>query len=88
MELPVGPVQPMVETGGSANDGPMVPDARPSDGTCGCAGSGQHGRGERADASDLRYPLTLDTTRIRTELGFVEPTPERDALLATVATET
>jgi nucleoside-diphosphate-sugar epimerase len=43
---------------------------------------------ERADASDLRYPLTLDTTRIRTELDFVEPTPERDALLATIAEET
>lgn len=42
---------------------------------------------ERADASDLRYPLTLDTTRIRRELGFTEPTPEREALLATVAYE-
>jgi nucleoside-diphosphate-sugar epimerase len=42
---------------------------------------------ERADATDLRYPLTLDTTRIRRELGFTEPTPERDALLATIAYE-
>lgn len=42
---------------------------------------------ERAEASDLRYPLTLDTTRIREELGFVEPTSERDALLATIAAE-
>jgi nucleoside-diphosphate-sugar epimerase len=40
---------------------------------------------ERADASDLRYPLTLDTTRIRAELGFREPTGETDALLATIA---
>ena len=42
---------------------------------------------ERADATDLSYPLTLDTTRIRRELGFAEPTAERDALLATVAYE-
>ncbi len=42
---------------------------------------------DRAEASDLRYPLTLDTTRIRTELGYEEPTPERDALLATIAAE-
>jgi len=42
---------------------------------------------ERAESSDLRYPLTLDTTRIREELGFVEPTAERDALLATIAYE-
>jgi len=42
---------------------------------------------DRAESSDLRYPLTLDTTRIRTELGFTEPTPERDALLATIASE-
>lgn len=40
---------------------------------------------ERAEASDLRYPLTLDTSRIRTELGFVEPTREHDALVATIA---
>jgi nucleoside-diphosphate-sugar epimerase len=42
---------------------------------------------ERAEASDLRYPLTLDTTRIREELGFTEVVPERDALLATIAYE-
>jgi nucleoside-diphosphate-sugar epimerase len=42
---------------------------------------------ERAEANDLSYPLTLDTTRIRQELGFVEPTAERDALLATIAYE-
>ena len=42
---------------------------------------------ERAEASDLRYPLTLDTTRIREELGFVEVVPEREALLATIADE-
>jgi len=43
---------------------------------------------ERAEASDLRYPLTLDTSRIREELGFAELVPEREALLATVADET
>lgn len=43
---------------------------------------------ERADAGDLRYALTLDTTRIRRELDFTEPTAERDALLATIAYET
>lgn len=42
---------------------------------------------ERAEATDLRYPLTLDTSRIRAELGFTEPTPEREALLATIAAE-
>lgn len=40
---------------------------------------------ERAEASDLRYPMTLDTSRIRNELGFVEPTEEIDALTATIA---
>jgi len=40
---------------------------------------------ERAEASDLRYPLTLDTSLIRAELGYIEPTDERDALLATIA---
>ncbi|WP_417310484.1 NAD-dependent epimerase/dehydratase family protein [Devosia sp.] len=43
---------------------------------------------ERAEATDLSYPLTLDTTRIRAELGYAEPTPEREALLATIAAET
>ena len=42
---------------------------------------------ERAEATDLNYPLTLDTSRIRSELGFVEPTSERDALLETIASE-
>ena len=42
---------------------------------------------ERAEATDLRYPLTLDTTRIRQELGFAEVVSERDALLATIAYE-
>jgi nucleoside-diphosphate-sugar epimerase len=42
---------------------------------------------DRAEATDLRYPLTLDTSRIRTELGFSEPTAERDALLATIKAE-
>ena len=40
---------------------------------------------ERAEAMDLRYPLTLDTSRIRQELGFAEPTPEAVALANTVA---
>jgi len=43
---------------------------------------------DRADASNLDYPLTLDTTRIRQELGFAEINPEREALLATIAAET
>jgi len=43
---------------------------------------------QRADATDMRYPLTLDTTRIRDELGFDEPTELREALLATIAYET
>lgn len=42
---------------------------------------------ERADATDLSYPLTLDTSRIRAELAFTEPSGERDALLATIASE-
>jgi nucleoside-diphosphate-sugar epimerase len=42
---------------------------------------------ERADASDLRYPLTLDNSRIRAELGFSEIVPEREALLRTIASE-
>lgn len=42
---------------------------------------------DRAEGSDLRYPLTIDTTRIREELGFEEPTAELDALRATIADE-
>lgn len=40
---------------------------------------------DRADAMDLRYPLTLDTTLIRTDLGFSELVDESTALLRTVA---
>lgn len=42
---------------------------------------------DRAEGSDMRYPLTIDTTRIRDELGFEEPTTEMDALRATIADE-
>ena len=42
---------------------------------------------ERAEASDSRYPLTLDTSRIRSELEFIEPTDETDALRLTIAAE-
>jgi nucleoside-diphosphate-sugar epimerase len=42
---------------------------------------------EMAETTDLRYPLTVDTTRIREELGFTEPTPELDALRMTIADE-
>lgn len=42
---------------------------------------------DRAEAMDLRYPLTLDSTRIRAELGYAEVVPERDALLATIEWE-
>ncbi|WDR03236.1 NAD-dependent epimerase/dehydratase family protein [Devosia algicola] len=40
---------------------------------------------DRAETSDLRYPLTLDSSRIRAELGFVETLPEADALQRTIA---
>jgi nucleoside-diphosphate-sugar epimerase len=42
---------------------------------------------ERAEASNLAYPLTLDSTRIRAELGFAEIVPEREALQRTIAWE-
>jgi nucleoside-diphosphate-sugar epimerase len=42
---------------------------------------------ERAEAMNLAYPLTLDTARIRTELGFTEIVSEPDALDATIAYE-
>ena len=42
---------------------------------------------DRADAMDLRFPLVVDSTRIRKELGFVETASEREALLATLAAE-
>lgn len=40
---------------------------------------------ERADATDLTYPLTLDTSHIREKLGFFEPTPECEALEQTIS---
>ncbi|MEO8759191.1 MAG: NAD-dependent epimerase/dehydratase family protein [Devosia sp.] len=43
---------------------------------------------ERADASNLDYPLTIDTARIRSELDFAELMTERDELLATIDAET
>lgn len=39
---------------------------------------------DRAEAMDLRYPLTLDTSRIRTELGFTEIIDETAALEKTL----
>lgn len=42
---------------------------------------------DRAEASDLRYPLTLDSARIRAELGYAEIVPEADALAETVRWE-
>lgn len=49
------------------------------------AGSGL--QSERADASDLSYPLTMDGSRIRSELGFAETMPEDEALARTVEWE-
>ncbi|MEO8683848.1 MAG: NAD-dependent epimerase/dehydratase family protein [Devosia sp.] len=42
---------------------------------------------ERAEAANLDYPLTLDSTRIRAELGFAETIDERTALERTIAWE-
>lgn len=42
---------------------------------------------DRAEAMDLRYPLTLDSTRIREELGYSEVVPEPEALRRTVEWE-
>ena len=42
---------------------------------------------ERAEASNMDYPLTLDSTRIRTELGYAETISEREALERTIAWE-
>jgi len=42
---------------------------------------------ERAEASNLDYPLTLDSTRIRAELGYAETVDERTALQSTIAWE-
>lgn len=39
------------------------------------------------DAMDLSYPMIVDTSRIRRELGFVEPTSESEALRRTIADE-
>lgn len=40
---------------------------------------------DRAEAMDLRYPLTLDTAKIRAELGFKEIVDEESALERTLA---
>jgi nucleoside-diphosphate-sugar epimerase len=42
---------------------------------------------ERAEAANMDYPLTLDSTRIRTELGYAETISEREALERTIAWE-
>jgi nucleoside-diphosphate-sugar epimerase len=42
---------------------------------------------DRAKASDLRYPLTLDSARIRAELGYAEIVSEAEALARTVRWE-
>lgn len=39
------------------------------------------------DALDLSYPLCVDTSRIRSELGYLEPTGRTEALQATIADE-
>lgn len=42
---------------------------------------------DRAEASNLAYPLTLDSARIRAELGYVEIVSEHEALKRTLAWE-
>jgi nucleoside-diphosphate-sugar epimerase len=42
---------------------------------------------DRADSSDLSYPLTLDSARIRAELGYSEIVPEEQALRRTIEWE-
>ena len=42
---------------------------------------------DRAEASDLAYPLTLDSQRIRTELGYREIVTEEQALRKTIEWE-
>ncbi len=42
---------------------------------------------DRAESSNLSYPLTLDSARIRRELGFAETISERLALERTIAWE-
>jgi len=39
---------------------------------------------DRANSSNLAYPLTLDSTRIRQELGYSEVIPEEQALRRTI----
>ncbi|MDB5539475.1 MAG: hypothetical protein JWQ89_1202 [Devosia sp.] len=39
---------------------------------------------DRAESSDLSYPLTLDSARIRAELGYSEIVPEEQALRRTI----
>lgn len=43
---------------------------------------------ERAQAMDLRYPFTLDSSLIRRELGYSEGLSEEEALVRTLAAET
>lgn len=42
---------------------------------------------DRAEAMDLRYPLTLDSSKIRRELGYTETISEREALERTIEWE-
>lgn len=49
------------------------------------APAGQGVWSDRADAMDLRYPLTLDTSLIRADLGFAEIVDEDTALRCTLA---
>lgn len=49
------------------------------------APAGQGALADRAEILDLRYPLTQDSSRIRTELGFRETLGEEEALERTLA---
>lgn len=49
------------------------------------APAGQGVWADRADAMDLRYPLTLDSSLIRKELGYAELVDETEALEKTIA---
>jgi nucleoside-diphosphate-sugar epimerase len=42
---------------------------------------------DRAEAANLDYPLTLDSARIRAELGYAETIDEGEALRRTIAWE-
>jgi len=55
------------------------------DSTVTAAQAGQGVWADRADAMDLRYPLTLDTSLIRADLGFAEVVDEDTALRRTLA---